>query len=644
MGNSKLIDLSIIVPTYNRKDILRKCLLSLDNQSYLKGKYEVIVIDDGSSDGTAEMINTLMQTYKDLRYIQQHHNGPASARNLGTKKANGKIVGFTDDDCILDKDWIRLMVESHKRNPEIITVGGKTCVPYKKANIMASQFLSTGAIQTNLNGKKEAIFFPTCNVTFKRQIFDKYKFNENFPLPGGEDLEFFWRLFKHGHRFIWNKNIKVTHYRNGALSSFIRQAYIYGRGNFLTQYLHNDHPLLKELKSGEVSFWIATLINLIKIPRFSYRLGKKLIKENNIKNTNKKISIFSYFVLHKIFYIFGNIAEFFRIRKRNVKKKKRHFQIPRLLILDITHSCNLSCRICDIWKTKDNEKDTDIRYIKKMLFQAKELGIKEIVLSGGEPLLRKDILEIFEYARKIKIKNLGVLTNGILVENLQERLRPYLIDNTISLVISFDSLKAEIHNKVRNSDSAWQKTVKSLNMLSSLKKNHPQLNFNVITVIMNPNLEELLDLANFIKGLNVNSLQFQALLPNNLRMAERRKSSFWVPEERFSLLDETIDRLIEFKRENSQFIRNSIKNLPFVKKYYRGTITADDVKCSSAGETVLVSNQGDCTTCFSSYGDIKRQNLKDIFGNKERTMAQRKVRKCSWPCLLPCFCDMQYED
>ena len=275
-----------------------------------------------------------------------------------------------------------------------------------------------------------------------------------------------------------------------------------------------------------------------------------------------------------------------------------------------------------------------------MLLQAKDSNIKEIALSGGEPLLRNDIFDIFKYAREIKIKNLGVLTNGILVENLQERLRPYLIDNTISLVVSFDSLKAEIHNKVRNSDSAWQKTVKSLNMLSSLKKNHPQLNFNVITVIMNQNLEELLDLANFIKGLNVNSLQFQALLPNNLRMAERRKSPFWVPEERFSLLDETIGKLIGFKKENPKFVKNSIENLSFVKKYYQGTITSNDVKCSSASETILISNQGNCTTCLSSYGDIKRQNLKDVFSNKERIEAQRKIRKCSWPCLLPCFCDM----
>lgn len=639
MENARLMELSIIVPTYNRKEIFKRSLLSLVEQDYPEDRYEVIVVDDGSSDGTAEMVNDLVERYRNLRYIQQHRKGPACARNSGIRQANGEIIGFTDDDCILDKDWIRLMVESHKRNPEIITVGGLTEAPYKRPNIMVSQSLSNGAIQISLNGRKEVIFFPTCNVTFKRRIFDKYRFNEEFLSPGGEDLEFFWRLFKGGHRFIWDKDIRVTHYRDDTLSSFIRQAYIYGRGNLLTQYVHNDHPLLKELKTGKVSFWIATLVNIIKIPRFSYLLGRRLIGESDIKNIYKRISIYSYFMLHKIFYISGNISEFFRMRKRPLYKQLYH--IPRLLILDITHSCNLSCRICDIWKTKETELDLDKGLVKRMLSEAKDSGIKEIALSGGEPLLRDDIFEIFEYAKKINIKNLGVLTNGLLIERCWERLRPYLIDTTISLVISLDSLNKDVHDLMRNSDIAWQKALKGLKMLSSLKREYPQLNFNVITIILEKNLEELLDVAHFIKELGANSLQFQVLLPNNLRMAERKKSPFWVSAENLGMLDEAVDRLKEFKERNPRFIRNSIKNLSLVKKYYRGTLTCDDVECLSAHETVLVSNQGDCTTCFSSYGDIKRKALKDIFASKERTRAWERAKRCSWPCLLPCFCDME---
>jgi len=246
---------------------------------------------------------------------------------------------------------------------------------------------------------------------------------------------------------------------------------------------------------------------------------------------------------------------------------------------------------------------------------------------------------VLDYAQKIRIKDLGILTNGILVEKYIDRLRQYLADRTISIVFSLDSLKSEMHNHIRNSNLAWESSINSLKTVSLLKKEYPEINFNVITIILNQNLEELLDLAIFLKSLGVNSLQFQALLPSNLKMTERGKSESWVSADRFTLLDETIDKLIEFKKKNPDFIKNSMYNLLLLKKYYRGAVTHDDVQCSSACKTVLVSNQGVCSTCFSSYGNLKRQNLKDIFASRKRTEAYRKAKRCSHPCLLPCFCD-----
>lgn len=314
--------------------------------------------------------------------------------------------------------------------------------------------------------------------------------------------------------------------------------------------------------------------------------------------------------------------------------------LPKLLIIDILHFCNLSCRICDIWKTAAVEQPMDIFYVKKILFQAKRLGIEEIALSGGEPLLRKDIFDIFEYAKEIKIKYLGILTNGIIVCKYIDRLKPYLVDNIISLVVSLDSLNPYIHNYVRNSDNAWQKTVETLSLISVLKKDYPQISFNVISIIINQNLEELVSVANFIKSLGANSHQFQPLLSNNLRMNERRCNDFWVGEDRLPLLNSSIDALVAFKKENISFIKNSFDNLLLVKKYYNGSLGLFDVECFSAAKTILVSNQGKCTTCFSPYGDMRKENLEDILLGKNIAGARETVKKCSRPCLLPCFCDI----
>lgn len=635
------IDISIIIPTCNRKDKLKKCLNSIFIQDYSKDKVEIVVVDDRQDDEVKEVVEALSkQNSFCVKYFSQNCKGPAKARNLGVKNSVGDIVAFIDDDCIADKDWIKLMISMHRENLEVGVVGGHTYCDNQKISLLASQFLSNCSIETEIEGKKELIFFPTCNVSLKRCILNKFQFDEDFLFPGGEDLDFFWRLFKSGIKSIWYKDIKVMHCREDNLHSFMKQAYLYGRGNILVKHRHNGHVLLKELKIGSISFWWSTFINSIKIPRFSYSLGKKFIKESHIEGGLKRIVSYTYFSIHKIFYLVGNICEFFRIRRNNLHKNKSYFNVPGLIILDITHKCNLKCRICDIWKTQENEVPLDIQYIKKVFIQAKNLGINEIALSGGEALLREDIFEIFSFAEKLKIKNLGVLTNGIIVESIMDKLIPYLIKNTISLVISLDSVTPDVHNLIRNFDNAWQKTVKSLEILSLLKKKYPKINVNVISIVLNNNLEELPGLVNFIKSLKVNSLQFQALLPNNMQMAKRVKSDFWVNKDRLPVLDSSIDKLIKAKQDDRLFIKNSINNLALMKNYYRGEILSCDVRCSSASKTVLMSSQGKFTTCFSDYGDIKSQDLEDIFCGQKILDAREGIKKCSWPCLLPCFCDV----
>ncbi len=313
--------------------------------------------------------------------------------------------------------------------------------------------------------------------------------------------------------------------------------------------------------------------------------------------------------------------------------------IPDLLILDITHRCNLKCRICDIWQTGLAEMDMDLGSVKNLLVQAQELGIRSVALSGGEVLLRKDICDIFDHARLIGIKDLGVLSNGILINKNLHVINTYLLDNTITPVVSLDSLDEKVHNHIRNLPVAWQETTQGLRALALLKKVHPQINFNIISIILNENLEELPRLVDFALSLGANSLQFQALLSNNLVMSERKDARFWVSPERLGLLDEVVEKLIRLKEKHPAFIRNSVSNLNLVKKYYRGTLDQKDAECFSAKKTVLVSNQGTYVTCFSVYGNVREKALQDVLRGPEIVNARAALRQCRKPCLLPCFCD-----
>ncbi|MDD5691785.1 MAG: glycosyltransferase [Candidatus Omnitrophica bacterium] len=637
------MDISIIIPAYNRKSKLKACLDSLSGQDYAKNSFEIIVIDDGSSDGTGDMLVELSKTNPNLKYFIQAHKGPAAARNLGIKHAQGRIIGFTDSDCLLDRGWVKGMVTAHRAEQHIAAIGGETYVDRRNIKAMVSQSLSDGAINVRIKGEDNTIFFPTCNVSFKRDYLAK-GFNELFPLPAGEDLDFFWRLFKKGDRFIHRQDIKVRHDCHTDFISFLRQAYMYGRGNYLVQHMHQDHPLLQEIKTANSAiFAFGLIVNLIKAPRFSFISGRRLIKFYAGLKPFQKFQVYVYFALHKIMYLAGNIAEHMRALKmsdliRGEDTKETGLK-PEYIILDITHRCNLRCNICEIRKDRKIEEYT-LDEVKGIIDQAIEWGVKEFVLSGGEPLLREDIFDILDFV-KARNYSVGILTNGIkLDETLIKRLLPYFAAKSLSLSISLDAMTPGLHDDIRGSRGCFEKTRGGLKSLSALKKSYPNINFNVISIILNENLEELIDLVNFLKSLNVNSIQLQPLLSNNLVMRERETGvKYWVPQNRLAVLDKVVDELIGFKRDNFSLLRNSEQNLNLVKKYFRGTLSSDDVKCHYITKTMLIANNGEVTTCFESYGNIRKNGLRKIFESKASQRARKRVAACAKPCLLPCFCD-----
>ncbi len=629
------MDISIVIPTYNRKSKLKACLDSLFAQTCAQDSFEIIVVDDGSTAGTEAMLSRLSGENRNLRYFIQGRKGPAAARNLGIKHARARLIGFTDSDCVLDANWVKYMVAGHNADTTAAAIGGLTEVDRYNIKSQVSQSLSDGAIEAWVDGRQETIFFPTCNVSFKREyLFEG--FNELFPLPAGEDLDFFWRLFKKGARFNYNKEIRVFHDCHTDLGSFLKQAYMYGRGNYLVQYMHRDHPLLKEVKTKtNFAFITGLTVNFIKIPRFSCVLGRRLISRRKDLKFFQRMQVYLYFALHKINYLFGNSLEHLRVRSIRGPVDAR----PELVILDLLHRCNLSCNICEIRKDKP-AGEFSLEEVKDIINQACSWPAKDFALSGGEPLLRDDIFEILDFVMKNKY-HIGILSNGVLLsDDYIERLLPYLAGGYLSLSISLDSLTPAIHDDIRGVRGSFEKTSAAFKTLARLKKKNPSINFNSISIVLNENLEELPALADFLKSLDINSIQFQALLSNNLVMRDRKSDSkYWIPPARFDILDKTIDKLIGFKNKNPSLVRNSENNLRLIKKYFRGTLGQDEVHCRYAEKTVLIANNGDLTTCFESYGNIRKDKLKKIYSSGNCMRARTRVKACKHPCLLPCFCD-----
>ncbi len=324
----------------------------------------------------------------------------------------------------------------------------------------------------------------------------------------------------------------------------------------------------------------------------------------------------------------------------SIKESEVLIEKPNLLIFDITHRCNINCNICDIRKDKQINEFT-AKEIIGIVSQAIKWGVPSFVLSGGEPLLRKDVFEVLSFCKENKYP-IGILTNGTLLDKaMLQRLKPYLISGCLSLTVSLDAVSPSIHDKIRGHKGAFKKTVAALKSLAKMKKRYPCINYGTISIILNDNLEEIPELMRFLKGLNPSSIQLQPLLNNNLRLNRRNtKNPFWIGKDRLYVLDETIDEAIRFKKENPKLLSNSVENLMLIKKYFRNELSGNEVSCSAAKKTMLISREGYVVACDTSYGNIRKSNLKDIWNSREAENARRYVCRCKNPCLLPCFTDM----
>ena len=191
--------ISVIVPSYNSEATIVPCLQSILNQD-IKEPYEVIVVDS-SSDQTQELIKKYFPTVK-LIHID-HRIDAGTARDTGVRNSQGELIAFIDSDCTIEPDYLQRVLENHSSN-NYAAVGG----PVKNANpqsliswasyvIEFSEFLPKG------EKKVEVSNIPTCNICYKREVFDRYGRFPGKEVLQQEDLLFNWRIHSQGGKILF---------------------------------------------------------------------------------------------------------------------------------------------------------------------------------------------------------------------------------------------------------------------------------------------------------------------------------------------------------------------------------------------------------------------------------------------------------
>lgn len=193
---------SIVIPTYNRQPILEKCLRALENQRLTDRtveNYEIVVVDDGSTDGTLTWLKTHQAEFPHVVSYEQNHQGPSAARNLGVQQAKGDTIIFIDSDLVVTEQFL----QSHA-----------TALTTEEKTLNSDRLFTYGAVINTCNFENptaepykitdfSAAYFATGNVAIAKKWLEQAGlFDTRFQLYGWEDLELGVRLKELGLKLV----------------------------------------------------------------------------------------------------------------------------------------------------------------------------------------------------------------------------------------------------------------------------------------------------------------------------------------------------------------------------------------------------------------------------------------------------------
>jgi len=298
----------------------------------------------------------------------------------------------------------------------------------------------------------------------------------------------------------------------------------------------------------------------------------------------------------------------------------------------VTENCNSRCITCDVWKS-GFQTDLTIQELKNVFYQLKEIGIKIIGFTGGEPLLRKDITELIKEAKKITGAQVYIVTNGILLKKKAKE----IIDAGIDwIAISLDGIE-KTDEKIRGVPGHFKMVIDGINELKKIKKD---FKINVGTTILKDNISEIPELIELCKELGVtwsfnlldsNLYFFQNIDENNLKVSDQK------------LIDKTIDYLYKVKKENPKVFNLDNKSLEFVRDYLK--FKNPKFFCVIGYLRIYIDSKLNIYSgCWAlpPLGNLKQERLKNIlhspkYKKRVQDMFYLKCPKCSCGYIESCM-------
>ena len=256
------VDVSVVVCTFNRSRQLGESLRHIEGSAHRADVgVEIVVVDNNSSDDTKAAVNRIAaSSLVAVRYVFEPAQGLSFARNRGLQAAKGNIIAFTDDDCLVDPEWIAALCGEFTTNPDLAIVGGRVDLYTTEDQPVSIRPLSERVRYTSARQIYGLIM--GCNMAIRRGVSERIGGFD--PALGGskgviaDDLDFIYRALKQGFGVLFAPEARVLHHhgrRDPGEVRALRRGYVRGRGAFYCKHLlRADSTILRhawwDLRAG----------------------------------------------------------------------------------------------------------------------------------------------------------------------------------------------------------------------------------------------------------------------------------------------------------------------------------------------------------------------------------------------------------
>lgn len=303
---------------------------------------------------------------------------------------------------------------------------------------------------------------------------------------------------------------------------------------------------------------------------------------------------------------------------------------PLGVSLNITERCNLRCKMCYTWRMNIEKEELSENNILQMISDMKKWGVDRLNISGGEPLLRKNaVYKVLSLCKEYGIQT-GLVTNGWLLD--KKTADQLMILDLSRLSVSIDGF-GDVHDSIRGVKGSFDRAIDALNNINSSKDElEKSCVVHINSVICNENLDMLIDLIDLAR--RNNSINwFQALHSYD----KRTEDPLWIPKHRLDKLNETIDKIIEIKKNEKGIIGNPTKELRSIKRYFKDYVVERD-ECYAAFDTISINSYGSVLPCWlwNNAGNIKDNDIISIWNSDVYKKSIMDMQKCKHTCMLNC--------